>query len=165
MSPKNFFLWFSPKMLLFSKKLLNGKIFKTSFPIKKVIFIFAAWRPVPFKKELGPRNGFLPFFQKIQLFFLKNRLNNKIFITSFVSKKSYVNFWCKAPSFLKKLSNVLPKQFFTVFSVNTFFFFQKNCWTKNIQHLIFGRNGYIPFWCKMTPYRSLRGPVAVFQTK
>ncbi len=73
-------------MLLFSKKLLNNKIFKTLFPIKKVIFIFVTRRHVPFRGDWGLRNNFLPFFQKIQLI-LKKLLNNKILSTSFVIKK------------------------------------------------------------------------------
>ncbi len=107
--PKNFFP-FSPKMLLFLKKLFHEKIFKTLFPIKKVIFIFVARCPLPFKRDLGPRNGFLPFFQKIQLF-LKKLLNNKIFSTSSVIKKSYVNFWRMTPPSPKKSGNVPQNSF------------------------------------------------------
>ncbi len=71
--PQKFFSPFSPKMLLFSKKLLNEKIFKTSFPIKKVIFIFVSRRPIPFKRDLAPRNGFLLFFfSRKYSFFWKN---------------------------------------------------------------------------------------------
>ncbi len=71
MSPKNFFPRFPPKMLLFSKKLLNEKIFKTSFSLKKVIFIFIARHPLPLKETRPPGNSFLPFSQKIQLFLKK----------------------------------------------------------------------------------------------
>ncbi len=149
--PPKFFSPFSPKILLFSKKLLNEKLIKTKFPIKKVIFIFVARRFLPSKKDLGPRNNFLPFSQKITFFFFwKKLLNNKIFNTSFVIKNRYVHFWGKAPPFPKKLSNVSPKQFFTVFSENTAFF-GKNCQIKNIQHLISNKKGYIHFSCKMTP--------------
>ncbi len=40
MRPQNSFLRFSLKMQLFSKKLLNKKVFGIKFPIKKAIFIF-----------------------------------------------------------------------------------------------------------------------------
>ncbi len=56
-SPK-IFSPLSPKILLFSKKFLNDKIFETSFPIKKFIFILVARRLLSFKRDLGPRNGF-----------------------------------------------------------------------------------------------------------
>ncbi len=118
MSPEIFFPPFSQKMLLFSKKLLDEKYSKPHSPLKKVILIFITKRTLRFKRDLGPRNGFLPFSQ-IQLF-LKKLLNNKIFSTSFVIKKSHVNFGYKTPPFLKQLSNV--PQFFTVFSENTAFF-------------------------------------------
>ncbi len=45
---------FSPKMLLFFEKNVKWKIFGTTCPIKKVIFIFVAIRPFPFK-GLGPQ--------------------------------------------------------------------------------------------------------------
>ncbi len=79
------------KNVAFSKKLVGEKIFKISFPIEKVIFIFVARNSLPFKRDLAPRNGFLPFSQKIQLF-LKKLLSNKIFRTSLVIKKTYFKF-------------------------------------------------------------------------
>ncbi len=50
MFPKNLFLPFSQKMLVFLEKLLVEKIFKTSFPINKDIFIFIAKCPFLFKR-------------------------------------------------------------------------------------------------------------------
>ncbi len=41
------------------------------FPLKKVVFIFLARRPLPFKRDLRPRNGFPLFSQKIKLFLKK----------------------------------------------------------------------------------------------
>ncbi len=76
LSPKNFFTPFSPKMF-FSRKLLNKKIFKTSFPIKKGYIHF---------RHQTPTNGSLRFLRKLQLF-LKKLLNHQIFSTSFVIKK------------------------------------------------------------------------------
>ncbi len=70
-TPQTIFSPFSPKMLLSSKKLLNEKIFKPPFPIKKVIFIFVARRVLPFKRDSDPRHSFLSFSQKIQLFLKK----------------------------------------------------------------------------------------------
>ncbi len=102
MSAQKFFP-LSPKILLFSKKLLNDKIFETSFPIKKFIFILVSRRLLSFKRDLGPRNGFLGFPRKITHFW-KKLVNHKIFNTLFVIK-SYVNFRGKTPSFPKKLSN------------------------------------------------------------
>ncbi len=66
--PPKFFSPFFRKIYLFSKKLLDEKIFKTSFPIKNVIFIFAAKCPLLFRRVLAPKNGFLPFSRKIPLF-------------------------------------------------------------------------------------------------
>ncbi len=120
--PKKFFFHFLQKYCFLQKKLLDEKIFKTSFPIKKVVFIFVAKRPLCFKRDLDSRNGFLAFSQKIQLF-LKKLLNNKIFSTSFVIKKSQVYFWGR----LLSLNNrqMYPK---TVFQ----YFFQKyRCFLKN----------------------------------
>ncbi len=75
MTPK-FFPLFSPKTLLFLEKLLNEKIFKTSFPIKKVIFIFVAGCPLPFKRDVGSRNCSFEIFSKNAAYFLKKLLNN-----------------------------------------------------------------------------------------
>ncbi len=130
------------KILLFSKKFVNDKIFETSFSIKKFIFILVARGFLSFKRYLGPR--ITNFWKKL--------VNNKIFDTSFVIK-SYVNFRCKTPSFPKKLSNEPPKHFFTVFSENTAFF-EKIVKQKNILHRISNKKRYIHFWCKMTPNRS-----------
>ncbi len=121
-SPLKFFPPFSTKMLLFSKKLLDEKLFETSFSIKKVILIFVArYPPFSSKETWAPETVFCHFLKKYSFFFLKV-LNNKIFNTLFVIKKSYGNFWNKTPPFPKKSSNVLPKQFFTIFSENIAFF-------------------------------------------
>ncbi len=69
--PPKIFPPLSLKILLFSKKLLNDKIFETSFLIKKVIFILVARRLLSFKRDSSPRNGFLAFSQKITLFWKK----------------------------------------------------------------------------------------------
>ncbi len=45
MSPKTLFSRFSQKMSFSSKKLLNEKIFETSFHLKKVVFILVARHP------------------------------------------------------------------------------------------------------------------------
>ncbi len=66
------------EQLLFSKKLLNEKIFETSFPIKKVIFIFVVRRLLPFKRDSAPRNGFYAVFSENIAFFEKLS-NKKIF--------------------------------------------------------------------------------------
>ncbi len=84
--PPKIFSPLSPKILFFSKKLLSDKIFETSFLIKRFIFILVARRLLSFKRDLGPRNGFLAFSQKITHFW-KKLVNNKIFNTSFVIKK------------------------------------------------------------------------------
>ncbi len=46
MCPQNSFLQFSRKILFFSKKLLNKKIFSIRFVMKKVIFIFGVDDPL-----------------------------------------------------------------------------------------------------------------------
>ncbi len=120
--PPKIFSLVSPKILLFSKKLLKDKILKISFPIKKIIFILVARRILFFKRHLGLRNGFLAFSPKITIFW-ENLVNNKILDTLFVIKK-FVNFWRKTPSFPKKLSNA-PKNSFLPFSLKIQLFFEK----------------------------------------
>ncbi len=122
MYPQNLFSLFSPKMLLFLEKLLDEKIFKTLFLIKKVIFVFIAKYPLRFKRDSGPKNGFLPFSQKMQLI-LKKLRNNKIFSASFVIK-SHVNFGDKMPPFPKQSSNV-PLNCFSLFSQKILLFSKK----------------------------------------
>ncbi len=109
---KIFFPIFS-KNVAFLEKLLNVKIFKTSFLLKKRLYSFSSPGDVPFpsKETWAPETVVLPFSQKIQPL-LKKLLNIKVFYT-FVIKKSYVNFWRKTPPFSKKLLKVPPKQFFS----------------------------------------------------
>ncbi len=118
--PKHFPSIFSKNVAFFPKRLLDEKIFKTSFSIKKGNIHFRRRTPFPFKIDLVTRNSFLPFSQKIQLF-LKKLLSNTILHTAFVIK-SYLNFGGKTPPFPKKSSNVPRKQFFVIFSENTTFF-------------------------------------------
>ncbi len=59
----NFFHQFSSKKLLFSKKLLNEKILNTSFPIKKVIFIFVV-RHFLLLETWAPKMVFSRFLRK-----------------------------------------------------------------------------------------------------
>ncbi len=155
--PKNLFSTFSPNMLLFLKKLLDEKIFKTLFPIKKVIFIFVVRRPFP-----SDENGFLPVFSKIQLF-LKKLLNNKIFSSSFVIKKVMLIFGARSLLSIKSLQ-VCHQNSFSRFSRKVPLF-SKNCRIQNIQHLIPDKKLHIHFWCTMTPYRSHCNSAAVLQTK
>ncbi len=139
--------------------MLDKKIFETSLSIKKVIFIFIARHPFHSKGTCSPKMHFRILLEKLIHIFLKKLLNNKIFVTYFVIKKSYVNFWGKTLPFHQKWSNVSPKQFFTIFSENTFF--EKTVECKNIRCLIWdNKKGYIHFWCKMTRCRSHSHPVA-----
>ncbi len=71
--PKIFFRHFFRKLLFSSKKLLDEKIFKTSFPIKKVIFIFVARCPLLSKGTWLPKIVFHSFLGKYS-FFLKKKL-------------------------------------------------------------------------------------------
>ncbi len=64
---KCFFPIFSENVAFF-KKLLNEKILKTSFPIKKVMFIFVAGAPFPSKETWTPETVFCRFFRKQFLF-------------------------------------------------------------------------------------------------
>ncbi len=57
----NFFFSFFQRMILSLKRLLHEELFETSFPIKKVLFIFVIRSPLPFKRDLVPRNGFSLF--------------------------------------------------------------------------------------------------------
>ncbi len=106
--PQNFFHHFLQKRCFFRKNI------QSLIPIKKVIFIFVAGCLLPFKKDSCPRNcGFAVFSENTA--FLKKLLNNEVFSTSFMIKKSYVNFWRKTPPFPKKLSKV-PINSFSLFS-------------------------------------------------
>ncbi len=71
MSLENFFPPFSPKMLLFLEKLLNKKIIKTSFPIKKGYIHFHRGRSLPFKRDLVPINCGFGVFSENTAFFEK----------------------------------------------------------------------------------------------
>ncbi len=123
MSPQNFCPPFPPKILLFSKKLLNENILKTLFPIKKVIFIFVAKSFLPFKRDLVPGNGFCHFFRKLQLF-LNKLLNNKIFNTSFVIEKVILIFGVRR---LLSQNNcqMCPQKSFSQFSRKILLFLKK----------------------------------------
>ncbi len=121
--PKKIFSPFSPKMLIFLKKLLDEKIFGTSSPIIKVIFIFVGRHPVPLKRDLAFGNSFLSFSQKIQLL-LKKPLNNKIFRTSFVIKKVILIFGAKRLLSLKN-RQMCPENSISQFSQKILFFSKK----------------------------------------
>ncbi len=92
-------------------------VIETSFPIKKGIFRCL----LSFKGDLGPRNGFLAFSQKITLFW-KKLVSNKIFDTSFCDKKVMLIFGVRRLLSLKNCQMRPPKQFSAVFSENIAFF-------------------------------------------
>ncbi len=131
-----------------TEKVLNDKIFETSFPIKKVIFILVARCLLSFKSDFGPRNGFLSFSQKITHFW-KKLVNNKIFNTSFVIKTVMLIFSVRCPLFLKNCQ-MGPQNSFLQIQL----FSKKLLNKKNIQYQISDKKGYIHFWRKMTPDRS-----------
>ncbi len=74
MPAKYFFPYFLQNCSFFRKKLLDEKIFKTSFPIKKVIFIFVDGHSFPSKETWPPETVFLPFSQKIQHFWKNSKI-------------------------------------------------------------------------------------------
>ncbi len=111
--PPKFFPHFLQKCGFFRKKLLNEKIFETSFPTKKVTFIFIVRHPFPSRGTWPLETVFCIFLRKLRLF-LKKLLNDKVFDSSFAIKKSYVNFWCETSPFPKKLSIAPVKQFIAV---------------------------------------------------
>ncbi len=90
------------------------------------LYILVARHPLPLKRDLGPRNSFLPFSQKIQLF-LKKLLNNKIFSTSFVIKKVMLIFGVRRLLSLKNCHRCSQNSF-SRFSQKIVFFPKKNCW-------------------------------------
>ncbi len=115
--------------------------------------------PPSLQKRLGPRNGFFP--RKLQLL-LKKLLNNKIFNSSFAIKKVTLILAQDASfpeKFVKCTSKTVFHRFF--FPENTAFF-EKLVEYKDIQHLICDKNGYIHFWCKMTPDRSTFSKNTIF---
>ncbi len=69
MFPQIFFPIFSKNIAFFEKIVLWKNIQNLISHKKKVIFIFVARRLLSFKRDLGPRNGFLAFSQKITPFF------------------------------------------------------------------------------------------------
>ncbi len=58
-------------MLLYSKKLLDEKIFKTSFPLEKIIFIFLSPDAPSLQKGLGPQKWLFAIYSESTVFFLK----------------------------------------------------------------------------------------------
>ncbi len=68
--PQKIFFPISPKMLLFSKKLLDEKIFKTSFRIKRYIH-FQRQMPLSVQKRLGPQKRVFAVFSEDKAFFEK----------------------------------------------------------------------------------------------
>ncbi len=58
------------KNIAFSKKLLNYKIFETSFPIEKFIYILVA-RRLPLQKRRGPQKRFSGVFSENYTFLEK----------------------------------------------------------------------------------------------
>ncbi len=51
--------------IFFFEKIIQWKIFKTSFPTKKVILILVTRRPLPLETPCPPIHGFSKFFQKM----------------------------------------------------------------------------------------------------
>ncbi len=96
--PKIFFPIFS-KNVTFLEKIVGSNNIENLISNEKDIH-FCPWTPLPFKRDMIPRNCFWPYFQKIQLF-LKKLLNNKIISTSVVMKKVMFIFGARR-SFSKK---------------------------------------------------------------
>ncbi len=68
--PKKKISLLSQRMILSSKKLLYEKVFETSFPIKKVIFIFVIRHPLPFpSRRTWPQKQFFAIFSENTVFF------------------------------------------------------------------------------------------------
>ncbi len=100
---QNVFSPFSPKMLLFSKKLLKWKNIENLISHKRGFNHFRRQMSHSPQKRLRPQKRFFTVFLEKYSFFWKKLLNNKIFNTAFAIKKSYVNFCRNTPPFPKKL--------------------------------------------------------------
>ncbi len=161
--PPNIFSPIFSKNVSFFEKIVKEmkKYSKPYFPVKKVIFIFLARRPLPFKRDLGPWNGFSLFSQKIQLF-LKKLLNNKIFNTSFVIKVMLI-FGPRRLFSLKNCQMRRQNSFSRCSQKNPLFSKKLNKKIFSIYFLI--KKGYIHFWHKMTPDRLHGDPATLLQTK
>ncbi len=122
--PQKFFFPFSPKILLFSKKLLNEKIFKSSFPIKKGYIHFRHQTPPSLQKRLRPQKRFFAVFSENYNFFWKNCLLI-IFNTSFVIKKVMLIFGARRHLSLKNCQMRPQNSFSQFFQKILFFFFEK----------------------------------------
>ncbi len=68
--PKNFFSWLFWKIVFFFEKTVEWKIFKTSFPTKKVILIFVARRSL-LKTVMSSHKWFFAVFSKNTAFLEK----------------------------------------------------------------------------------------------
>ncbi len=94
--PPKYFPPFSPKIFIFSKKLLNEKILKTHFWLKRLYSFSSQDASFPSKETWALEMIFYRFLRKLQLF-LKKLLNNKIFSISFVIKKVTLIFGVRWP--------------------------------------------------------------------
>ncbi len=90
------------------KKLLHEKIFKTSFPIRKVISVFVAKHSLPFKMDLAPKYSFFLFSVKIQFSLKKLR-----YINSNKLNFGYRFYYLSSSYFLKQF-------LWVIFSSNSF---------------------------------------------
>ncbi len=70
-SPTNFFSLFSRKILLFSKTLLDEKIFKTLFPMKKGCIHLRRQTLTSLQKGLDPQKQFVALLSRTTTFLKK----------------------------------------------------------------------------------------------
>ncbi len=63
-----FFAIFYENVAFFEKIVRRKNIYKISFSIKKVTFIFVGRRPLPFKKDWDPKNSFTVFSENRAFF-------------------------------------------------------------------------------------------------
>ncbi len=118
-APEKLFFAVILENVVFFKKIIKWKIFKTSMPTKKVILIFVAGHlPSPQNSHVSNKWVFRSSLQKC-CFFSKNLFYNKIFVSSFVMKKVILTFCLRSSLPLKKWSNASPEQFFAVSAENT----------------------------------------------
>ncbi len=83
--------------IVFCEKIVKWKIFKNSFPTKKVILILVAKRPLPSKTVICHKWFFVVFFEKLIFYFKNGQMR---------SQNSFLPFPQKIRHFTKKLFNM-----------------------------------------------------------
>ncbi len=129
--PRKIFFHIFSKNVAFFEKIVERKNIRNLISHKKGCIHFRCQKPSPFKRDSDSRIGFLPFSQKITVFFFVfcffcffKLLNNKIFGSLFMIKKVTLIFGARRLLSLKNCQ-MLPRNSFSRFSSKILLFFKK----------------------------------------